>query len=123
MRLSFRTPMEKVVSLLRDQDKWKLKEPKLIISVTGGAKCVLEPRLKETFCKSLVKVATTTESWETSGGKNQGCMKLVGDAFKQNSETIDPSQKVVVLGISDWCTIARKENLIRDEVRLVVANI
>jgi hypothetical protein len=71
MRLSFRTPMEKVISLLRDKDKWGLKEPKLIISVTGGAKCVLEPRLKETFCKSLVKVATTTQSWVTSGGKNQ----------------------------------------------------
>ena len=71
MRLSFRTPMEKVISLLRDKDKWNLKEPKLIISVTGGAKCVLEPRLKETFCKSLVKVATTTQSWVTSGGNNQ----------------------------------------------------
>lgn len=43
-------------------------------------------------------------------------MKLVGDAFKQNSESIDPNQKVVVLGISDWGTIARKENLIRDDV-------
>jgi len=45
-------------------------------------------------------------------------MKLVGDAFKQNSESIDPNQKVVVLGISDWGTTARKETLIRNNVRL-----
>jgi hypothetical protein len=48
-------------------------------------------------------------------------MKLVGDAFKQNSESIDPNQKVVVLGISDWCTIARKETLIRDNVRDILS--
>ncbi len=45
-------------------------------------------------------------------------MKLVGDAFKQNSESIDPNQKVVVLGISHWGTTARKETLIRNNVRL-----
>ena len=71
MRLSFRTKMPTVIKLLMDKDKWNLKKPKLIISVTGGAKCVLEPRLKESFCKGLVKVATTTPSWVTSGGKNQ----------------------------------------------------
>ena len=72
MRLSFRSDMEKsVIPLLTDKDKWNLREPKLIISVTGGANCVLKPRLKETFCKSLVKVATTTQSWVISGGKNQ----------------------------------------------------
>ena len=71
MRLSFRTGMDKVIPLLTNKDKWNLKQPKLIISVTGGAKCVLNPRLKETFCKSLVKVATTTQSWVISGGKNQ----------------------------------------------------
>ena len=43
-------------------------------------------------------------------------MKLVGDAFKHNSESIDPSQKVVVLGISNWCTILHKEDLIRKKV-------
>ena len=46
-------------------------------------------------------------------------MKLVGDAFKQNSESIDPSQKVVVLGISDWSTIARKESLIINNVAFI----
>ena len=71
MRLSFRTNMDTVIKLLMDKNKWNLKQPKLIISVTGGAKCVLQPRLKETFCKGLVKVATTTQSWVTSGGKNQ----------------------------------------------------
>ena len=71
MRLSFRTEMRTVIKLLMDKNKWNLKQPKLIISVTGGAKCVLEPRLKETLCKGLAKVATSTQSWVTSGGNDQ----------------------------------------------------
>jgi hypothetical protein len=43
------------------QKTWNLKKPKLLISVTGGAgRLPIRNRLKETFSKSLVKVATTT---------------------------------------------------------------
>ena len=41
-------------------ETWKLKKPKLLISVTGGANVVIKQRLKESFCKSLVKAATAT---------------------------------------------------------------
>lgn len=52
--------METMIKLLFSKYHWHIKEPKLIISVTGGAKLNLKERLKETFCKGLVRAATTT---------------------------------------------------------------
>jgi len=49
-----------MISLLTDRKKWNIKKPELIISVTGGAKLNLNSELKETFCKGIVKAATTT---------------------------------------------------------------
>ena len=40
--------------------EWKLSNPKLIISVTGGAEISLKRPLKKTFRKNLLKAATTT---------------------------------------------------------------
>jgi hypothetical protein len=45
-------------------------------------------------------------------------MKLVGEAFKENALSIDPTQKVVVLGIANWCSVAKYETLIKDKVNL-----
>ena len=45
-----------------------------------------------------------------------GCMQLVGEAFKENSLSIDPSLIVPVLGIGNWCTAANYESLIRPKV-------
>ena len=45
-------------------------------------------------------------------------MKLVGEAFKENSLSIDPSLKVPVLAISNWCSVANYETLIRPNVSL-----
>jgi transient receptor potential cation channel subfamily M protein 2 len=42
---------------------WDLKEPKLLISVTGGAqRFSLKPKLKHVFRKGLVKAAVSTGS-------------------------------------------------------------
>ena len=54
--------METIRDFLINGD-WKLKHPSLIISVTGGAELSLKPRLKETFCKNLVKAATATSKF------------------------------------------------------------
>ena len=43
-------------------------------------------------------------------------MKLVGDAFKENALSINEKEKVVVLGISNWCSVAKRETLVRNEV-------
>ena len=45
-------------------------------------------------------------------------MKLIGEAFKENSLSIDLSLKVPVLAISNWCTVANYETLIRPDVSL-----
>jgi hypothetical protein len=117
IRVSYRTidHMDKILSLLFDKPYWSLSKPRLLISVTGGAKLNLNKRLKETFSKSLVEVATTTHALITTGGSYNGCMKLVGEAFKENALSIDPSKKVVVLGIANWCSVTKYESLIREE--------
>jgi hypothetical protein len=60
IRASYRTEIDTIVKYFFQ--KWKLKEPKLLISVTGGAKVSLNYRLRESFCKSLAKVASTTSN-------------------------------------------------------------
>lgn len=62
--------MDKVLKLLFNKSCWNLKQPKLIISVTGGAELKLRNEansggglsrnLIEKFCRDLVKVASTT---------------------------------------------------------------
>ena len=42
-------------------DAWRLKKPKLIISVTGGAKnFTMKPNLKNAFKKAVIKAITNT---------------------------------------------------------------
>ncbi len=116
-----------------------MKKPELVISVTGGAKLKINNKLKETFCKGILKAATTTsktimvslflfnhlefqfnflqkDAWIISGGSHTGCMKLIGEAFKENSHSIDPSLRIPVLGVSNWCSVANYETLIRPKV-------
>ena len=59
MRAADNTKIEDVLTLLTD--KWKLKLPNLLISVTGGAKDFeLKPKLKQLFNLGLMKAATST---------------------------------------------------------------
>ena len=97
-------------------EKWQLSQPKLVISVTGGAKISLNTQLKESVSKSLVKVAMNTRAWVTSGGSYNGCMRLIGDAFKNNTHSIDSDKNVTVLGIANWCTITNNEQLLNKNV-------
>ena len=56
--------MSTMITLLTSKYLWNLKPPELIISVTGGANISLEQDLKQTFCKNLVKAATTTSIYK-----------------------------------------------------------
>lgn len=60
IRLWHETPLSNVLQLLYDKRMWNLERPKLIISVTGGAKLSVNPKIKETFCKSLAAAAIAT---------------------------------------------------------------
>lgn len=129
VRVGQNTEMDKMMKLLFQV--WKLKPPKLIISVTGGAKDFnLKAKIKNAFKRGLVRAALstskkiknrffffnffiTTDAWITSGGNNIGVMKYVGEAIAGAS--LDPNQKLVVLGISNWGSLANKEQLIRND--------
>lgn len=110
IRVHFKTEMNTILKLL--YENWGLRKPRLIISVTGGAKITLKPRLRETFSKGLVKVATTTNALITSGGSYSGCMKLVGEAFRENSLSIDLNHKINLLGIASWGSVCNNYKLI-----------
>lgn len=62
MRVYHKTEMSKITRLLFSKNWWDLKPPKLLISVTGGAKLFIPKALKEVLCKGLVKVASTTSN-------------------------------------------------------------
>ena len=59
MRLDSKTPMDVVWTLLSDY--WHMPPPKLIVSVTGGAKSFfMKSRLKTSFKRGLVNAATSS---------------------------------------------------------------
>lgn len=52
---------------------------------------------------------------------NAGVMKHVGEAI--SSASLNPKQKIVVLGISNWCTVKNKNMLIKKHVKKVKTDI
>jgi transient receptor potential cation channel subfamily M member 2 len=106
IRVHYKTKMNKMLKVLFDC--WKLNEPKLLISVTGGAqKFNLNSKLQECFRKGLVKAAGSTDAWISTGGLNVGVMKHVGEAVGEN-----PNDKIVVLGIATWTMVFDNNKLI-----------
>lgn len=59
VRVEHKTPPKKLLHLIQKQ--WNLGQPKLLISVTGGAlDFPLNSRLKDVFRKGLIKAALST---------------------------------------------------------------
>ena len=58
VRVDHQTQPEQLWKLMKKH--WKLPRPKMLISVTGGAKLSLKPRLKQSFKEGLINVATST---------------------------------------------------------------
>jgi transient receptor potential cation channel subfamily M protein 2 len=109
----YKTPTAKITQLLRNY--WHLKEPKLLISVTGGAqKFSLKQRLEDVFRRGLVKAAHSTGAWISTGGFNVGVMKHVGEAIAENSSSFGRKDKIVVLGIATWDMTLNQEILINN---------
>ncbi len=80
IRLAYDTKPELVLTLLLRE--WGLEKPKLLITVNGGkANFELQPRLKRSLRKGLLKAAKTTGAWIFTGGTNTGVTKHVGDAL------------------------------------------
>ncbi|KAK3595123.1 hypothetical protein CHS0354_002376 [Potamilus streckersoni] len=92
---------------------WKLHSPRLLISITGGAKRFNPtPEHQEIFKRVLMNAATTTDAWIITGGMATGVMKIVGEAVKDHILTKGTSdKKIVALGIATWGCVANRECL------------
>uniref|UniRef100_A0A8C4NCI5 TRPM SLOG domain-containing protein n=1 Tax=Eptatretus burgeri TaxID=7764 RepID=A0A8C4NCI5_EPTBU len=92
---------------------WKLGEPNLVISVTGGiVDSQMNPTLKEVFKRGLIKVARNPGVWIITDGINCGVTKVVGEAVRdyEISRRSQQSQQsnVVTIGVAT-CGVLDKE--------------
>jgi transient receptor potential cation channel subfamily M protein 3 len=111
IRLSYDTPPELVLSLLLRE--WCLERPKLLITTTGGkANFELQPNIKRSLRRGLLKAAKTTGAWILTGGTNTGVNKHVGDALVSEKSPRIKGGRVVSIGISPWGIIDRRTELI-----------
>ncbi|XP_041364289.1 transient receptor potential cation channel subfamily M member 2-like [Gigantopelta aegis] len=92
---------------------WHLPIPKLLISVTGGAKRFeMNPRLKNILKQGLCHAATSTGAWIITGGTATGIMQIVGEVIHEYTTANDvQDQKLVALGIATWGIISNKQAL------------
>jgi hypothetical protein len=90
-------------------DGFGLKKPKLMICVTGSAKRLsVSHDWKKAFKVGLIKAAKKTNAWIITSGLNFGVTRLVGDVV---SEELN-KEKLTVLGICSWGTVATRDTLI-----------
>jgi leucine-rich repeat protein SHOC2 len=88
--------------------EWDLDPPRILLSVTGGAKEFnLPPKLDEMIKLGLQTAAKTESLWITSGGTNSGVMRYVGKAINGHGG----ASNCPVIAISAWSIIHNKELL------------
>ncbi|XP_071824925.1 transient receptor potential cation channel subfamily M member-like 2 isoform X3 [Apostichopus japonicus] len=100
------------------QKQWNLGQPKLLISVTGGAiDFNLNSSLKDVFRKGLIKAALSTGAWIITGGSNSGVMKYVGEAVRDYAIAAGgtAATNVVAIGIATWGILDQQEVMISNE--------
>ncbi|XP_059081116.1 transient receptor potential cation channel trpm-like isoform X3 [Tigriopus californicus] len=111
IRLSHDTRPELVLTLLLRE--WGLEKPKLLITVNGGkANFELQPKLKKSLRKGLLKAAKTTGAWIFTGGTNTGVTKHVGDALVTEKSPRIKGGRVVSIGITPWGIIEKRNDLV-----------
>ncbi|KAM8857100.1 transient receptor potential cation channel subfamily M member 2-like [Synchiropus picturatus] len=108
VRVSADSSTEVLFQLLTEQ--WNLPPPKLLISVTGGAKNFsLRSSLKTIFHRGLIKVTQITGAWIITGGTHAGVMRHVGQVMKDCSLGND---QVVTIGVATWGIVRNREALV-----------
>ncbi|CAF3691904.1 unnamed protein product, partial [Adineta steineri] len=110
LRLAMDTPVEKVRKLL--YDVWKIPQPRLIMSVIGGAKYfTLSDRLESNFINGIIEVALKSDAWLITNGYNVGVAQLVGQAInKLNLTKLD--QHITAIGLCKYGSIKDVKTLI-----------
>ncbi|CAF3178228.1 unnamed protein product [Rotaria socialis] len=108
-RLDIETELDKVEELLFKL--WKLPEPKLIMSIIGGAKFFkLNDRLESNFIKGIVNVAEKANSWIVTTGYRVGIVQLVGQALAK-VQLKKQDSKMIAIGICKWGSIKNVKEL------------
>ncbi|CAB3409681.1 unnamed protein product [Caenorhabditis bovis] len=99
-RVSFDTEPRDIVHLMTKV--WKIRPPKLIITVHGGlTKFDLQPKLARSFRKGIMKIAKSTDAWIITSGLDEGVVKHVASALQDHgSQTAN--NHVVAIGIAPW---------------------
>ncbi|XP_063716344.1 transient receptor potential cation channel subfamily M member-like 2 isoform X3 [Symsagittifera roscoffensis] len=93
---------------------WKLPQPKMIISITGGAGDLkMDKKLKDGLKKGLMKVAVSTGAWIVTGGSNAGIMKLCGEAVHDYILAHgEKDNSLVTIGVATWGVITNRHTLV-----------
>ncbi|XP_061326815.1 transient receptor potential cation channel subfamily M member 6-like isoform X1 [Pezoporus flaviventris] len=113
IRLSYDSNLEQLMHLMVKE--WQMELPKLVISVHGGIQNFKLPsKIKQVFCKGLVKAAETTGAWIITEGINSGVSKHVGDALKGRASP--HLRKIFAVGIPPWGIIENQSDLIGKDV-------
>ncbi|XP_074627353.1 transient receptor potential cation channel subfamily M member-like 2 isoform X1 [Acropora palmata] len=119
IRISHDSDPEEVLKLLTEN--WRLELPKLLISVTGGAKSfTMHPKLKHVLRQGLLKAAETTGAWILTGGTNTGVMRYVGEAVKgytvkSRGAVRDKTSQLYLIGIATWGIVNHRNDLVDSE--------
>ena len=112
LKVAPETLPEKIAELFLQY--WKLPAPKLILSVTGGAKQFTIPQhTKKAFKQGLIKAAASTGAWIITGSTHTGVMRLVGEAVAEEGYKYNLKEKELpIIGIATWGIIYKREDLI-----------
>ena len=106
------TSFRAIHDLAHNKEKWDLKKPNLIISVTGATRSFhISNQIKKSFLKfkrGLINAAKSTDSWIITHGYNSGVTKLVGEAISEYSV----NSEVTCIGIVSLSVVAFNEKLL-----------
>ncbi|CAF4153268.1 unnamed protein product [Adineta steineri] len=109
LRLAMDTPNEKVARLLFDV--WRIRKPRLIMSIIGGAKYfTLSDRLESNFINGITEVALKSDAWLITNGDNAGIVHLVGQAINKVKFT-KLNRHITAIGLCKWGSIKDVETL------------
>ena len=118
--LSDDVPMIDVLELLGWKNTcWKLRQPSVIISVTGSAKGLdLDRRLEHDLSQGLSEAVDHTGGWIVTGGTNTGVMQIVGKALhRRNEQHFDSIDFVPVIGVAMLQRTTHHEKFRSDAIR------
>ncbi|GMT33828.1 hypothetical protein PFISCL1PPCAC_25125, partial [Pristionchus fissidentatus] len=110
-RLSFDTQPETIVNLMHKG--WRMKPPKLIISIHGGlTNFDLPAKLARALRRGIMKAAKACDTWIITTGMHQGAVQHVCDALTDLRGSRKTKSHVAAIGIAPWGLIKKRNRLI-----------